>query len=394
MLDPRRPIHADLREGLRPRRFPYLLILALIYAIAASQTVMSFASKWTTVAGHGQYSLPMILDGQTVRPYAYRVLMPAVVNTIVDKLPATVARPLDERASRVMRAVLSEQQLVGWTERTRVAYAVILLLNFLCAFALFWALRELARQYLGHEGLLRDIGPLLFALLIAITFRTDNGFIYDFSELLLAVVYLLCVQRPFAGAAVLIVAVLNKESAILLPWFAAAAAWGEGRLRHSLPKLALQFVPAIAVMLAIRIALADRGGVGAEFYLWSNVAFWLSPTPWIYMTSPHLPLIALPFGSNILVVALVAVAVFGYWRRKPAAIRAGVVASLVVLTPLFLIWSYAHELRAMGLAFPFLFLASMHSVACWYTQAGDAPAWISRPDYAAASSPSSRETVP
>jgi uncharacterized membrane protein len=391
MLDPRRRIHVDLRERLR--RCPHLLFLALFYAIAASQVVTSFVSKWTTVAEHGQYSLPMVLDGQTARPYAYRVLMPAVVNTIVDKLPAAVARPLDARAERVARGMLWEYKLVGWTERTRVAYAVAILLDFLCAFALFWALRELARRYLGHDGLLLDVGPVLFAVLMSITFRTENGFIYDFPELLLAVVYLLCVRRPLVGGVVLIVAVLNKESAILLPWFAAAVAWGEGRLRATLPKLALQFVPALFVMLAIRIALSDRGGSGAEFYLWTNIAFWLSPTPWLYMTSPDLPLIALPFGSNILVLALVAVAVFAYWREKPAGVRAGVVASLVMLTPLFLIWSYAHELRAMGLAFPFLFLASMHSVGAWYEE-GDGGVLLSRPDYAAASSPSSRETVP
>jgi hypothetical protein len=393
MLDPRRRTPVDLRERLHLRRWPYLLFLALFYAIAASQVVASFASKWTTVAGHGQYSLPMILDGQTVRPYAYRVLMPAAVNAIVDNLPAGVARPLDARASRVMRAVLSEQQLVGWTERTRVAYAVAILLHFVWVFALLWALRELARRYLGHDGMLRDVGPILFALLISITFRTDNGFLYDFLELLLAVVYLLLVRRPLVGAMVLCVAVLNKESAILLPWITAAAAWSEGRLRAGLPKLALQFVPALILMLGIRIAMADRGGVGAEFYLWDNIIFWLSTKPWLYMTSPHLPLIALPFGSNILVLALVAVAVFGYWRRKPAAVRGGVVASLVILTPLFIIWSYAHELRAMGLAFPFMFLASMHSVACWYEEA-DGVVGISRPGYAAASSPSSRETVP
>jgi hypothetical protein len=393
MLDLRRRTPVDLRERLHLRRWPYLLFLALFYAVAASQVVASFASKWTTVAGHGQYSLPMILDGQTVRPYAYRVLMPAVVNTIVDKMPAAVARPLDTRASRVMRAVLSEQQLVGWTGRTRVAYAVTILLQFLCVFALLWALRELAQRYLGHDGLLRDVGPILFALLIAITFRTENGFIYDFPELLLAVVYLLVVRRPIAGAVVLCVAVLNKESAILLPWIAAGAVWSEGRLRAGLPKLAVQFVPAMILMMWIRIALVHRGGVGAEFNLWDNLPFWLTTEAWLYMTSPHLPLIALPFGSNILVMALVGAAVFGYWRRKPAAVRGGVVASLVLLTPLFLIWSYMNELRAMGLAFPFLFLASMHSVSCWYEETDGAVAF-SRPGYATASSPSSRETVP
>ena len=65
----------------------YAVVLVLLYSIAASQAIQSFAYKWTTLVDHGQYSLDKTFEGAAPKPYAYRLLIPAVINGIVKHTP-------------------------------------------------------------------------------------------------------------------------------------------------------------------------------------------------------------------------------------------------------------------------------------------------------------------
>lgn len=80
-----------------------------------------------------------------------------------------------------------------------------------------------------------DIGTILFALILALTRRVHNGFIYNHLELLRLTLYVwLSLMRALAPSLLLLaVAILNKETAILLPFIGAAILFSLDKTKSS-----------------------------------------------------------------------------------------------------------------------------------------------------------------
>jgi hypothetical protein len=83
-------------------------MLFLLYGVAASQAIWSFANKWTTIMDHPQYSLAMTLAGEAPKPYANRLLMPAAVGFIAQHIPPRLAAMIEERAMRTLKRAMDD----------------------------------------------------------------------------------------------------------------------------------------------------------------------------------------------------------------------------------------------------------------------------------------------
>lgn len=373
----------------------YQVLLLFIYFIAASQAVQSFAYKWTTIVDHKQYSLEQVLSGESPRPYAYRLLMPTLVANLTDRLPSGVAQVVLERSRATLEANLGEQAEV-MSDRTATAYGLILQLNFAFLVLTMLLLRSLALRVIGtpleRHPLVADVAPLLFALLLAVSYRKSNGFIYDAFELLILSGYLWAVatKRQSLALLALVPAILNKETAVFYPLLGAALS-GRTPLRFWQPPVWRGFLAQAAVVAigfaTVRYALRDHPGAVAEWHAWGNLEFWLSPSTYALVATPHLMVIPLPRVSNILVLVPLLCSIFAYWQGKPEPIRRGLLTAAAINLPLFFLLCWRDEFRNLSLLFPFLFLAATHSLAMFSEEAraGDRSG-MTAPEVAAASS--------
>lgn len=348
----------------------YLAMLLFFYALAASQAMWSFSYKWTTIESHPQYSLEQTLAGSTPKPYAYRILIPRTINLLVGIIPDAVAKPLLARSRAALEATIGADA-ASFDDRRTLAYGLILQLNFVLLFCTLILLRQLARSLIDNAAdkspLIVDIAPILFALLLTISYRSQNGFIYDHFELFALTLYLYLVRKSknFAALLLLVFSVLNKETAIFFPVFGAIIRWRQGFSPSSFENKLIFFREVIVVTVCfavVRIMFQDHPGQATEWHFSGNAAFWLSLEPWIALTTPHLQVVPMPKPSNIVLLAPMLLVVLGYWRKKPAVLKQLLLAAFFINMPLFLLFSYRDEFRNLSLLFPFLFLSATHSI--------------------------------
>lgn len=357
----------------RSARYSYLLVLLLLYAIAASQAIWSFSYKWTNFVDHPQYSLQRLTEGSAPKPYAYRVLVPFVIREITARLPESVKEIMLRRGQMTLERTApgrSDSYSSGMT----VAYTVSIILDFIALLATLVMLRAFARRLLPDDPALADYGPIAFALLLTLTFRTDGGFPYDFMELMLLLGYMLLVlRRSTLSAVVIVVAVLNKESAILFPLLVLPFFIDRGLSSdRSLSLLVFDAVSAFLAFLTVRWVLRDVSGGVAEVHWAGNVSFWLSVYPWISATTPHLPVIPMPKPSNVAILVPILIFLGVNWGFKPLYMKLMVAFSTIISFPLFLILCYRDEFRNLSLMYPALYIASIHSMATFYSERASA----------------------
>src|SRR6201999_2480607 len=114
-----------------------------------------------------------------------------------------------------------------------------------------------------------DLAPILFALLMTITYRVYDGFVYDHSELFLFTGYLLFSWDEQWGLLLptLVLAILNKETAILFPLFGIAIALRKGHLSKRRIHVLLVEILILAVgFVAIHHMMRNRIGTPVEWH--------------------------------------------------------------------------------------------------------------------------------
>lgn len=346
----------------------YSVMLALLYAISASQAVWSFAYKWTTIGDHPEYSLEKVLDGSSPKPYASRILVPKAINLVSKLIPESVSGILIERSRQMLEAILGGHLAGMLNDKLALAYATSLMSNFLFFFLTLILLRSISRQYFEKTPVsivIQDLSPIAFALLLAISYRAYNGFIYDQFEIFIFVLYLFLTKRRtyHLSLIVLVLAIMNKETAIFFPVFGAAIRWCEERkaMAKELGWIAMEFSVVATGFLAIKILLMDHPGSNTEWHFFANLKFWFSWHPWVAITTPHFPLLPLPKPTNIVVLGAFLMMIFGYWRYKPLTIRALLTLAGLINLPLCIFFCYKDEYRNLSLMFPFLYLSAVHT---------------------------------
>lgn len=358
----------------------YFSLLTLFYGLAASQAIQSFSYKWTTVAIHEQYSLEKVLNREAPKPYAYRLLMPALVKEVTKAIPTSVYGRLLDRSSRTLFANIgSETALLQ--ESVIVGYGLVLILGFTFLVLTLFALRELGYEAIpkrcNNRNVVIDTSPILFALFLSVTYRVFNGFIYDHLELLLISLYLLACFKEWKSIYIMLIlfaAVLNKETAILLPLVGVALSYTRSKeivSKKSIALLGSQFAVVLVGYIFVRIVTQTAPGTSVEWHLMGNINFWSSLDPFLSFTTPHTQIIPFPKPSNILVATPLVVILINSWQAQAKMVKSLILITASINTPLFAIFSYRDEFRNLSLMFPALYLAFTQAIYFYYTQCGN-----------------------
>lgn len=351
----------------------YTATVGLVYLIVASAVLDSFQDHWAMGDKWRKSRFNRTIEYNLPPPFAYRVLTPWLVNTLSERLPPRARAALGERGQRLRaRYALREGNDIEYA----VAHYLILLA--LVGTQAVWrgALAALAgRGAATTSRLFRDFTPPLAMILLPMTFM-QGGFIYDAPELFLTGLALLFfMQRRWIGFyATFVVAVLNKESNILMPvWFLALFALDRD-LRRLLRHAALSVAIGSPAFLAVRYLMRESSAEPLKFHLSNNLGYLTTPSTYFSGFAVYAEAVVAPEGFHLLnLFLLAAVLVLGWRARELREVWLVFVLTVAALLPFFMVFGYRDEIRVFGPAFAAFVLLAGNCVRRVAREWGPAP---------------------
>lgn len=348
------------------------LWVGLLYVLVSSAVLHAFMEKWG-FRGDASFGLESLLDHTTYKPFVYRVLSPILIRQVSDAIPASVV-------DRLKPFVLEESNLLeyrrdgeSWGIEKAIHFHVAYGYLFLCLLVAMLMARRLVRFAADSSPLMEDLAPAITLLFLPLTFHL-GGYLYDFPELAFIFGAVVCIfeKRFWLFYVVFVLAILNKESNVLLAGLFFAVLYRQISNKALIGHLSLQVVIGTLLLFAVRYHFRDVSGRGAEFHLFENLHFWFSPRAYVGVLEGYAPLIPLPQGLNIVTLFLATTILYFGWRRASVNIRLLLVVSLVMNIPLMVVFGYLDEIRILSLSFPAFFLIACHAIPTIYA-VGDRP---------------------
>jgi hypothetical protein len=348
-------------------RYAYLALLLLAYVLASSSVEHSFLQKWRTLNSKA-YSFQQFMDYEVRRPFAYRILVPGLVNLLYS---SDAIRGIVQNEGLISRGAClygQDQSIADWSLELQAKYILTGFVMFLFLLTAMFALRGITRHFFQNSSL-SDVGPLLFALFLPLSFKGSHGFMYDFPELGLYFIglYFLLRSWNYAFLAIIPLLIINKESSILILFFSAIILFSTMRTKDAYTHLFMQGLVAVVSFLLVKSALSGRPGGTVEFHLWGNLRFWTDAKNYLAMMSTSTFFIPVPKPNNILLFPLLIWAISYKWKEKPLIIRRLFVASTVINVPLFILFCYRDEFRNLSLVYPYVYLLACHSITAFHS---------------------------
>jgi hypothetical protein len=342
-------------------------LFGFVAVVAGGVTMMtthSFIAKW---AFHGDNpdGLERLMDGTAERPFVYRRLAPDIVRVVTDfvlpRMPPGALEHVGPQSLLHRYPYLWADDV--WTPRKAVAFHVAYALTWAVLFATLLVGAALHRELLKSSWFEALVTATLVMSLVPLMF-VGGGYVYDAPELFLWTTTLLfAIRGQFWALPVLFgLMLMNKESALLvvLPLGlivlhrqgrGRAVAWG-----------ALLGGMGIAWLWFVRTKYAAMPGSPIDFWLPSNLAFWLRPGSYFHFASLAAPGLPSPRGANIMSLALVFLAVRFGWPSFPRDLRWATVIMAIELTPLFLASCRTDEVRNLSLLYPLIAIPAVQGV--------------------------------
>jgi hypothetical protein len=319
----------------------------------ASLLLTAFMS-WPGVY-RGPANVVDMVNGTAERPYVGRLVLPALVRLTVtagDRLSdATGAewcrRVLAQTGAFVLRRSHAPEHAFG-DAYTYGAYAIW---AFLCFVGFALALRALIRSiYPTYPTWVSDFAPVAAMVVTPLIFFRYVSFVYDPMTL---VVFALCLwliatRRLSIYLLVFPIAVLSRETALLLLAVLAVREWG----RISSGRLAALSLYHVVIFIGLRALIAHvfagNPGTAAKFQVYVNLE--VASQAGFYVKT-FVPLLPLGF--------LVA----HRWREKPVFLRRAFLVLGAPMVALCLLFGSLGEMRTYYELWPLAFLLTVHTVA-------------------------------
>jgi len=355
---------------LKGKRVRFLFVF-ITYLLVAFFVLNIFFWKWGFKIDNARNSLEQVLTLTAHRPFVYRLLMPLGINAVTGIFPQDYVNRQGNflKKSSFLSRYDHLKDLSGKRIfQTHVIYVVLFLLLFL----LQWAVRRVTRLvYPDIPVVFSDIAPAIAVFLLPLTFFR-GGYLYDFPELFLMAVLMICLlkKRWMAYYAVFVLAVLNKESNVLLVLFFLAFQLGK-MPKKSLWGHCLRHVLIGGFLLAgSRLLFMSHPGSSVENHLVENIVFWTSLKSYFTFGDPYnLGFSFFPRGGNILTLIVPGFLVFYGWSRKPIEIKRLFLYMAAALFPLTLFFGFKDEIRNLALIFPAIYLLAIYTIFQWYQTA-------------------------
>jgi hypothetical protein len=263
-------------------------------------------------------------------------------------------------SSKLHERFVRPDAAVEWTPDFALAYHFAYYANVIFLFACLLSLRAGLRQLPGIAPLAAELGPTSFGILLPIVFL-QGGHVYDFAELFfLASTFAIAVSPAYwLLCAWVPLAIINKETAILLPVVMLPSLWLRQGPARALQVSAVSAGLGACLLFAIRIRFANNAGAPVEDHLRENLAFWFSGRAYFQFTSILAPGVPFPKPQNpLLLLPLLSMLAVG-WKCAPWDERAWLVLVSALNLPLLLCFGWNDEIRNLSLMLVPMFVFTM-----------------------------------
>ncbi len=330
-----------------PRATTRWIVLLCVYTLVASASFCGFFAKYALRDDSTNDAMILMLDGTADRPYVYRQLLPTAANLLDRALPDSVkARFIGHLQEDYPKHNWLANTFARATDAARPQYALryylVYGMVFMALLGAMLMLRLLCLQLVGNE-VAATLAPLVFALAV------PAGNFWDFPELcfMTLAVWVAVRGRLLWLIPLTLAATLNKESFLfyllaLYPFVAARVARS-----RAIAYLGVCMALAAAVNFATKLHYAGNPGDLAQFHLWDNLRFLADPRN--YLRGEYTYGILLPKGFNILLLFLAFVVVRAGWPALPPAARQHALIVCAINIPLYLLFGYGDEIRALSM---------------------------------------------
>jgi hypothetical protein len=324
--------------------------MGLLY-LSVAQAVFTCYSVDPPTDSDPRFTFERMISGEADRPFAYRTLVPWTVRLGSRVLTPEAFRLYEkyrwpEKIAAELRHVRLDKHLAReWT-----------VFSWLCTglFALFGlSLYGLIRHIYALDVLPSHAFSLVAMSLVTLFFDKYNQ-LYDPASLALfpLAALMLLRERLAAYYLVLCLAILNKETALLLPCLFVVGSWGRRPPRFVAAHGAAQFSLYLGLTVAVRTLFQDNPGAFLEGQFLSNLAYASTP-------SIHLLLFLLKLSGMALLVS-------SGWSRKPEPLRRGLLLVLALLVPLWFLFGRLQEIRVFYEAWYLICLLALPTFSSLY----------------------------
>ena len=342
-------------------------MVMLMYAVTAFCILNIFMlnNGWFRELSDSGFSFDRMVSFTADRPFAYRVLMPALVNAGAFLFPKDFVHShkkwLTDRSPIAPYATNTLFMHESIALKVHLEYLYL----YLSLFFLLYAVRAITQHIYTFPPVFSDVAPAIGLLFLPFTFAW-GGHIYDFPELLLMALYLICVikKKWLYCYPVFFLAILNKEVNVLLTLFFIAFSLGAMAKKDLLKHVVAHVLIGASLVLWVQHLFAGNPLLpGLNDYWKHNILFWLNPKSYFQFWDPYyLGLPIFPRASNIMLIAFTAFFVFYKWKDKPREVKRLFIYTTICMTPLFLYGGWADEIRTLSLMFPAIYLLGAYSL--------------------------------
>jgi len=352
------------------RRFAFIFRIAwlwLLYALVASAVMHAYMYKWKFRTDDPNFSLESLVHFSASHPYAERLLSPLLIRAASDWLPTELTQRFAQYLTQTSRLLMYRQAGDVWDLEKSLHYHIAYAYMFLCLIGLLLVGRRLTRIACSTGALFSDLAPVVALIFLPLTFHL-GGFIYDFAELaLIGYATLALIERRYlAFHLIYLVAILNKESNVLLIVYFALLAFPElNRRRRIAHALVLATTGLLLTLTILHVTRAAPGAPGILNFA-ENVAFWCSPRSYFKVIEGYSPLVPFPQGLHCVNLFILVAIVLLAHRRAPIRQRRLFFAMLAIGAPLLLTFGWQDEIRAMALCLIPLYLLACHALKYVY----------------------------
>jgi hypothetical protein len=346
-------------------------IFLILYMAACAMVLNIFMQTRSLEEGDESFGFAVMLNGTAKRPYVYRQLVPMIANYVVELIPeedrdAFVKNYFDKyhlKEQYFAKSKYANQNIEPWTPSYAIKFHIAYLIMFLSLVGLAYLLRLLVGELIQGTQLFVLTMPILFLLMLPMSFMHGN-FFYDFPELFFLCGLLLATAKGHYKWWIILLpmAILNKESNILVPLLYLPIMITNANTWHKKTNILFSIAISLAAYFYIKSEFSWNSGGTVDWQLWQNTEFWLTPKNYFLWHDFYVPMIQFPRGINILFMALLASLFMYEWQKKPQQIKNLLIISLLINIPLWLMFCYTDEMRNLSFTFLPAFLVASHSL--------------------------------
>lgn len=309
------------------------------------------------------------------KPFQYRILLPCIIKSIEYITPDFIEDAVNNIIPDTADSELKSETPNLHDDKTykisdyvfRIALFFILNITALTLF--LFTIRQFAIALSISSERFCNLIPIGMVVVLPIYFNFGN-FMYDFSHLFLFTLGLLLLYKSQWKAYVIIytLALLNKETAMLLPIVFAISNYAQISQRKFYSLLIIQAGIFIFIKAILYLIFLDNPGSVVEHHLVWNLNH-LSQLASYFQFEPigkgiFFPAyinIPLPRGLNLIMFAIIVLAVLYGWREKSMFLKKSSII-IIILFIMGLNMGHINELRSYYAALPVVYLLSISGI--------------------------------